>query len=204
MSSRKLAGVPRVTDTRQRMIRATARLMRRQGYAATGWRQVVADSGTPWGSQSHHFPGGKQQLAAEAVALAGHRYEQLLRAALDGRHPADAVASWVELAAAELETSGWADGCPVATVALETAHTSAVLAEACQAALGSWQIAITEAIKAQGIASADALRLAALVLAGVEGGLLLARAYRSSEPLRAVGDELTAVLRARIPDARQP
>ena len=118
-----------MTDTRQRMIRATARLMRRQGYAATGWRQVVADSATPWGSQFHHFPGGKEQLAAEAVALAGRRYEQLLRAALGGRHPAEAVASWVELAAAELEASGWADGCPVATVALETAHTSAALAE---------------------------------------------------------------------------
>jgi TetR/AcrR family transcriptional repressor of lmrAB and yxaGH operons len=196
--------MPRVTDTRQRMIRATARLMRRQGYAATGWRQVVADSATPWGSQSHHFPGGKEQLAAEAIALAGHRYEQLLRTALRGSHPAEAVASWVELAAAELEASGWADGCPVATVALETAHASDVLAQACQAALGSWQATIAEAIRERGIASADALRLATLVLAGIEGGLLLARAQRRSEPLRAVGDELTAVLRARIPDARRP
>jgi len=183
--------MPRITDTRPRMIRAAARLMRRQGYAATGWRQVVADSATPWGSQFHHFPGGKEQLAAEAVALAGHRYEQLLRAALHASHPADAVASWVELAAAELEASGWADGCPVATVTLETAH-------------GSWHAAITEALTAWGIARADALRLASLVLAGIEGGLLLARAYRSSEPLRAVGDELTAILQARIPDARRP
>jgi TetR/AcrR family transcriptional repressor of lmrAB and yxaGH operons len=196
--------MPRVTDTRQRMIRTTARLLRRQGYAATGWRQVVADSGTPWGSQFHHFPGGKQELAAEAVALAGHRYEQLLRTALHASHPAEAVASWVELAAAELEASSWADGCPVATVALETAHTSAVLARACQAALGSWHIALTEAIEAWGIAKADAHRLATLVLAGIEGGLLLARAYRSSEPLRAVGHELTAVLRSRIHDARRP
>jgi TetR/AcrR family transcriptional repressor of lmrAB and yxaGH operons len=193
--------MPRVTDTRQRMIRATARLMRRQGYAATGWRQVIADSATPWGSQSHHFPGGKEQLAAEALALAGHRYEQLLRAALHGSHPAEAVASWVTLAAAELQESGWADGCPVATVTLETAHTSAVLAEACRAALGSWRAAITEAIQARGIPSADALGLATVVLAGIEGGLLLARAYRSTEPLRAVGDELTAMLRARIPGA---
>src|ERR1700683_2514897 len=170
--------MPRITDTRPRMIRAAARLMRRQGYAATGWRQVVADSATPWGSQFHHFPGGKEQLAAEAVALAGHRYEQLLRAALDGRHPADAVASWVDLAAAELEASGWADGCPVATVALETAHASDVLAQACQAALGSWHTAITEAIMEREVARADAQRLATLVLAGIEGGLLLARAYR--------------------------
>jgi len=186
------------------MIRATARLMRRQGYAATGWRQVVADSATPWGSQFHHFPGGKEQLAAEAVTLAGRRYEQLLRTALHGSHPAEAVASWVDLAAAELEASGWADGCPVATVALETAHASDVLAQACQAALGSWHTAITEAIKEREVASADALRLATLVLAGIEGGLLLARAYRDSQPLRAVGDELTAVLRARIPDASRP
>ena len=178
--------------------------MRRQGYAATGWRQVVADSATPWGSQFHHFPGGKEQLAAEAIALAGHRYEQLLRAALHASHPADAVASWVELAAAELEASSWADGCPVATVTLETAHTSTVLAGACQAALGSWHAAITEALTARGIADADAVRLASLVLAGIEGGLLLARAYRSPEPLRAVGDELTAILHARIPDASRP
>jgi len=140
----------------------------------------------------------------EAIALAVHRYEQLLRTALRGSHPAEAVASWVELAAAELEASGWADGCPVATVALETAHTSDVLAQACQAALGSWQATIAEAIGERGIASADALRLATLVLAGIEGGLLLARAQRGPKPLRAVGDELTAVLRARIPDARRP
>ena len=193
--------MPRVTDTRMRMIRATARLMRRQGYAATGWRQVVADSATPWGSQFHHFPGGKEQLTAEAITLAGHRYEQLLRTALHVRHPADAVTSWVELAATELEASGWADGCPVATVALETAHTSDVLAQACQAALGSWHTVIAEAIRERGVASEDAHRLATLVLAGVEGGLLLARAHRSSGPLRAVGDELAAVLRARIPRA---
>jgi TetR/AcrR family transcriptional repressor of lmrAB and yxaGH operons len=196
--------MPRVTDTRQRMIRTTARLMRRQGYAATGWRQVIADSATPWGSQAHHFPGGKEQLAAEAVALAGHRYEQLLRAALDGRHPADAVAGWVELAAAELEASGWADGCPVATITLETAHASAALGDACQAALGSWRAAITEAIKARGTDSAEALQLATLVLAGMEGALLLARAYRSAEPLHAVGNELAALLRSRIPAAGQP
>jgi TetR/AcrR family transcriptional repressor of lmrAB and yxaGH operons len=193
--------MPRVTDTRQRMIRAAARLMRRQGYAATGWRQVVADSATPWGSQFHHFPGGKEQLAAEAVALAGRRYEQLLRTALHGSHPAEAVASWAGLAAAELEASGWADGCPVATITLETAHASDALAQACQAALGSWQAALAEAITERGIATPDALRLATLVLAGIEGGLLLARAHRDSEPLRAVGDELTAVLRARIPGA---
>ena len=79
-----------------------------------------------------------------------------------------------------------------------------VLARACQGALGSWQAAIAEAIRERGAATADARRLATLVLAGIEGGLLLARAQRDSGPLRAVGDELAAILRRRIPDASRP
>jgi TetR/AcrR family transcriptional regulator, lmrAB and yxaGH operons repressor len=191
--------VPRKTDTRQRMLRTTARLLRRQGFAATGWRQVVADSATPWGSQAHHFPGGKEQLASEALTLAGGRYERLLRAALADRHPADAVEDWVALAASELEASGWADGCPVATVVLEAAHTSPTLAEACVGVLESWRIAIVEAITARGVPAGEAASLATLVLAAVEGGLVLARGYQSSTPLRSVGDELTALLRSRVP-----
>jgi TetR/AcrR family transcriptional repressor of lmrAB and yxaGH operons len=191
--------MPRKTDSRQRMIRTTARLLRRQGYAATGWRQVIAESDTPWGSQSHHFPGGKEQLAAEAIELAGKRYEELLRAALTQSHLAEAVGLWVEIAASQLEASGWADGCPIATVALETAHSSPTLGDACAAALDSWRTAISEAIVARGIVSKDALSLATLVLASIEGGLLLARAGRSSEPLRMVGHEMTTFLHARIP-----
>ena len=191
--------MPRLTDTRPRMVRSAARLLRRQGYAATGWRQVVADSATPWGSQAHHFPGGKEQLASEALALAGARYEQLLRSALADRHPAEAVLAWADLAAAALEASGWADGCPVATVALETAHTSPALAEVCDVALTSWRVALTEAITARGVDDQSGARLATLVLASIEGALLLARAGRSPEPLQIVGQELSIVLRARVP-----
>jgi TetR/AcrR family transcriptional repressor of lmrAB and yxaGH operons len=191
--------MPRKSDTRPRMLRTAAHLFRRQGYAATGWRQVVADSATPWGSQAHHFPGGKEQLAVEAVALAGGRYERLLRAALAHAHPADAVAAWADVAATELESSSWADGCPVATVALETAHTSDALAAACGAALDGWRVALSESIFDRGVARREADGLATLILAGIEGALLLARAGRDADPLRIVGHELALVLRVRVP-----
>ena len=190
--------MPRRSDTRQRMVRSAARLLRRQGYAATGWRQVVAESQTPWGSQAYHFPGGKEQLAAEAVALGGARYERLLRDGLSGVHPADFVAGWSQLAAAELEASGWADGCPVATVALETAHRSDALGAACGRALDGWRAALAEAIAARGPTGDEARRLATLVVAAIEGGLVLARATRTTEPLLTVGHELRALLGARL------
>ena len=191
--------MPRLTDTRHRMLRTAASLMRRQGYAATGWRQVVAESATTWGSQAHHFPGGKEQLAAEAVALAGAGYERMLRGVLAGRHPAEAVAWWTEAAAVGLQQSGWADGCPVATVALETAHTSDALAASCSSAFASWTVALADAMREHGAPAEQADRLAMVVLAAIEGALLLARARRDPAPLLVVGNELRDLLLAKMP-----
>lgn len=177
------------------MLRTTAQLLRRQGYAATSWRQVVAEAGTPWGSQAHHFPGGKEQLAAEAVAMAGERYRRLLVDAFADVAPAVAVGRWAEAASRELAASGWADGCPVATVALETAHDSDRLAAVCSAALGGWHAELAAAIERHGTPGDVAAAQATLVLAAIEGALVLARAHRSPDPLRTVAAELAAHLR---------
>lgn len=191
--------MPRTTDSKARMVATAATLLRRQGYAATGWRQVVREAEAPWGSQSHHFPGGKEELATAALQRSADQYRRLLEAALVDAHPADMVASWAEVAARQLEASGWADGCPVATVALEQAHESDALALACHAALGSWVTTIAEAMQARGASPEESRALGTLVVAGIEGALLLARAGRDPEPLLLVGQELAAVLRARVP-----
>jgi len=68
----------------------------------------------------------------------------------------------------------------------------------CRAVAG-WQSAIADAILARGLADADADQLATLVLAAIEGGLLLARANRDGAPLRTVGRQLAALLRTRVP-----
>ncbi len=193
----------RSSTGRVQVIRTAATLFRRQGYAATGWRQIIAESGTPWGSQAHHFPGGKEQLGVEAIVQAGETYARTLRSALAGGDPAGAIELWSKVAAHELQRSGWADGCPIATVALETSHTSTPLAAACDAALTSWVSILIDAFVAAGMDSNDAKPLATLVLAAIEGSLLLARARRSSEPLFEAGTELAALIRQRIESQSQ-
>lgn len=190
--------MPRRTDTRERMIATAADLFRRQGYAATGWRQVVAESSTPWGSQAHHFPGGKEQLAVEAVDRAGEQYERALRSVLATAHPADAVAGWADLAATALEQSGWSTGCPIATIALETAHRSDTLAAASERAFTSWRAVLSRSLTEHGLPPEDAADLALLVLSSIEGALLLSRASRSQQPLRSVGGQLAELLRRRL------
>jgi len=191
--------MPRQSDSRQRMLQAAGRLFQRQGYAATGWRQVVAEGSAPWGSQAHFFPGGKDQLAAEALAAEGERLRREIATALARLHPADMISAWADMAARQLEASDWAEGCPIATAALERAHLSDAVGDACHGALASWVEAFADAMVARGADAGDARVLATVVVAGMEGGLLMARSARQAAPLATVAAELAGLVRARVP-----
>jgi TetR/AcrR family transcriptional repressor of lmrAB and yxaGH operons len=179
------------------MVETTEMLLRRQGYAATSWRTVVEQAGAPWGSAHHHFPGGKEQLAGEAIALGGDHVAAALRSSLDAHSCVrDAVRAWFTAAAENLAHSGFTDGCPVATVALETASESPTLADACDRAMAAWETMLAEALVQEGTPSQDAHRLATNVLISLEGALLLARVRRDTAPLQLAADMLARLLPA--------
>src|SRR5437868_6972346 len=106
--------------TRERIVEASAELFRRQGYAATGVKQIVTEAQAPFGSLYHFFPGGKEQLGAEAIRTSGALYEQLIPAVFDpAPDPVTGVRDFFAGAAEHLRETDYADACPIATVALE-------------------------------------------------------------------------------------
>src|SRR5262245_52754833 len=109
-----------MTDTRTRLLEASAQLFREQGYAGTGLKQITAAGEAPWGSLYHFFPGGKEQLGSEAIRHSGGRYLKLfdLVFARADQDVVQSVADFFQLSADALHKSDWADGCPIATVAL--------------------------------------------------------------------------------------
>src|ERR1035438_8010782 len=121
----KRSNRPVATNTRERIINASAELFRRQGYAGTGVKQIVAAAQAPFGSIYHHFPGGKEQIGAETIRVSGAFYALLIEAVVD---PAPDLVSGIRGffagAAEQLRDSDYADACPIATVALEVASTS--------------------------------------------------------------------------------
>ena len=114
-----------MTATRDRLLDTGAELFRRQGYAATGIKQILANAEAPIGSLYHHFPGGKEELGAEAIRLSGALYELLIPAVFD---PAPdlptAIRNFFAGAAEHLRETDYADACPIATIALETSSSS--------------------------------------------------------------------------------
>jgi TetR/AcrR family transcriptional repressor of lmrAB and yxaGH operons len=177
--------------TREAFLRATAQLLQRQGYAASGLNEIVAASGAPKGSLYFHFPGGKEELAAVAIARSGAGLAGAIESILSAHEQLGAgIAALIDALAAGLQASGYVEGCPVATVALETAASSEELRGAAQQAFESWIAPLHARLHAEGMAAAVAERRAILVLSAIEGALLLARARRSPEPLLAVREEL--------------
>src|SRR5436305_2380259 len=113
------------SETRQRIVEASAELFRRQGYIATGVKQIVTEAKAPFGSIYHFFPGGKEQLGAEAIRHSGALYGQLIGLFfVPGADPVSATESFFAGAAATLVETDYADACPIATVALEISSSS--------------------------------------------------------------------------------
>jgi AcrR family transcriptional regulator len=175
--------------TRERIVSTSAELFRRQGYAATGVKQIVTEAKAPFGSLYHFFPGGKEELGAAAVRVSGALYEQLIPAVFD---PAPNVVSGVRAffagAGAHLVETGYEDACPIATVALEVSSTSEVMREACAEVFESWIVAGAERFERAGASKDVARELAIGLLCALEGAFVLARATRSTEPLDTAGE----------------
>src|SRR5438067_10533445 len=177
-------------NTRERIVETSAELFRTQGYNATGVKQIVNAAKAPFGSIYHFFPGGKEQLGAEAIRVSGALYEQLIPAVLDpAPDPVTGVRNFFAGAAEHLRETDYADACPIATVSLEVSSSSETMREACADVFESWIAAGAARFEAGGVDAATARELTIAMLAALEGAFVLARALRSTEPLE-VGGEL--------------
>ncbi|MCU1429494.1 MAG: transcriptional regulator, TetR family [Actinomycetia bacterium] len=185
--------------TKDRIVTATAELFRRQGYNATGVKQIVATASAPFGSLYHFFPGGKEQLGAEVIRWSGGVYGQLIGAVFDpAPDVVTAVTDFFAGAAETLRDTDYADACPIATIALEVSSASEPLRQACADVFASWIDAASERFIGAGIAPAKAHELSVLLLASLEGAFVLARASRSTEPLAIAGGAAADAVRAAL------
>jgi TetR/AcrR family transcriptional repressor of lmrAB and yxaGH operons len=181
----------RRTDTRRRMLETAADLFHRQGYHATGLNQLVSAGGAPKGSVYFHFPGGKEQLAAEALAVSGARICDLLRRLLDeAPDPGAAVAAIIAALSSSLAESDFERGCPIATVALDAGTESEPIRSACAGGYASWHQIIADYLTGHGAGEAGASSLATVALSAIQGALLLAKLNRDLAPLHTVGEHL--------------
>jgi len=188
--------------TRTRLVEAAAELFSRHGYAATGVKAVLGAADAPYGSLYHFFPGGKQELGVAVLERGGEVYRQLVEALYPpGADVVAATAAAFDDAAALLEETGFADACPIATIALEVASSDEPMRRAAAAGFTSWLDVLEQRFTAAGMAPGRAADVAVELFCLLEGAFLLVRTTRSSAPLRTVGRAAAAAVAAGLSGA---
>lgn len=183
--------------TRERIVRTASRLMQRQGYDGTGIKQISLEAGATLGSVYHFFPGGKQELAVEAIRHGDHEFAAFLTRILNGvRDPAEAIESVAHTLAQDIRRSDWVDGCPVTATALGTATRAPDIQHAAAEAFARWRAIVEAKLREAGLDGPDAHDLAHTVISTLEGAELATQVSRDEIPLRLAGTHLAQLIRA--------
>jgi AcrR family transcriptional regulator len=189
------------TTTPERIVTAMAELMRRQGYSATSVKQVADAAHAPMGSLYHHFPEGKQQIAAAALRTSGAAYIQLLPLLMDAHDDLrEAVPASFAAAAEQIAETDWINMCPVGTVAGEVSESEPMLREVAAEVMTSWIDQGVDYFVRRGLTAIDARDLMLAILGLLEGAFILSRTLRSAEPLHAAARAASARLDAVLSD----
>ncbi|HQR75079.1 MAG TPA: TetR/AcrR family transcriptional regulator [Burkholderiaceae bacterium] len=187
------------SGSRQRMIEATIELMRSSGLSGAGINEIVRASGAPKGSVYHFFPGGKQQIAAEALTAYSQRVMAFIDAALASQsRPSLKVRALFDAFARRVEGGQFRKSCAAGTVCLDLDADLDALRGVVAGAFEAW----TEVI-ARHFAHGDgraARSFAGLLLTAFEGAYIRARAERSSRPFKEAGTWLAELAATRFGD----
>lgn len=185
--------MPRTTDARAKAIETAERLFRAQGYAATGLTQVIEESGSPKGSFYFHFPGGKRQLAEEALAGFRARTVEVFTGLADkaNGNPGVFVRLLLETVTRDAAESGWQSNCLAQTLAQELAPRDEQMADSLAELFAQWGDIFTDALGGTNTAKTQAIAL----LASIEGARTLARTQRGPAAFEAVAASYDSLLR---------
>jgi AcrR family transcriptional regulator len=187
----------RRSPARARMVESAAQLIRERGIHGVGLREIVAHSGGPRGSLGRFFPGGKTQLVNEAIDVAlVELFGDLEQTLGDAKTFPDVigviVAPWRRL----LVDHNFALGCPLAATICDAADNDSLRTHVSELFAG-WRATVVDAYTRFGATPAEAEAHATVLMAALEGALIVARAQRNIDPL----DTVERFFASRGPDA---
>jgi AcrR family transcriptional regulator len=178
------------------MVQSAAALIGSKGLNATSFTDVLASSGAPRGSIYFHFPGGKGELAKDAIRLTSEQVLAHMRAC-SPRSAEEVLDHFVAIFRHVVEATDGAAGCAVAGVTIDIPASDDELLDDAREAFHSWVALLAEQLEVAGIVKESAQGIATIAVASVEGALILCRAERGSAPLGAVARQLSLLVKSR-------
>lgn len=175
------------------MVNAARRLFRAHGYNGTALSDVISESAAPRGSMYFHFPGGKEELAAEVTLAHGASViAHINRVAGATTTAAEFVAAFLGYFRDHIVDSDYREGCAVAPIVIEAIPTSTPLTDVSRRAFHDIIATLTARFEEKSVPAEHARGLAINTATAMEGALILSRVLRSPEPFDAAIAALSA------------
>jgi len=180
-------------ETRERILLAAVRLFHERGVTATSVDEVLSASGTGKG-QFYRYFSSKEDLVSAVVDHQVDRYLGWQLDALERLESSDQLRGYLDDLAAAHRERGLVGGCPVGSLALELAGQNERLRRRLSEALELWEAHLTAGLgrlAAGGEVRTDVSpgRLAASLLASIQGAYLLSTVRREADVMGAALDE---------------
>ncbi|HXE63416.1 MAG TPA: TetR/AcrR family transcriptional regulator [Bryobacteraceae bacterium] len=182
--------------TRQQIVEAAATMFNQRGYEGSSLSELMATTGLEKGGIYRHFS-SKEELAAEAFDYMWQTARDLRLTGLDGL----TGVTWLKVYIGNFvnNRSPVAGGCPIMNTAIDADDGNPMLRMKVTKALKSWRCRLRTVIE-NGMASGeirpdvDARAAATLIVATLEGALMMSRIERTYEPLREVQRHLNSYI----------
>jgi AcrR family transcriptional regulator len=165
-------------------------------------RGIVTEADAPRGSLQHYFPGGKEEIVSDALIWSGGVAARRLHRGLEeltSRTPSALLASVVDTWRRELTGEFFSAGCPLVAAAADTAATREPLRKVLRRAFDGWLEPLSKGLGELGVPVERSEDLATLVIAALEGAIVLGWVRRDLTPfdvlIRGLGPVLDGAAR---------
>lgn len=184
--------------TRDRLIRAAAKLAGTKGFDRTSVQEVMDEAGVGKGSLFHHFA-SKEALGLAVLEQDREEFMSMLDGCFATKRGVEALACFFEAAFRKHSANGFKGGCLWGNTALEMSDSNPAFIAPVDAVFREWTDKVRKAIEqgqAEGQVRTDtpAADLALLVVSTIEGGIMLSRLRKEEAPMRTCLDLLRRVL----------
>ena len=185
--------------TRNRIVVRTANLLNTQGYLGTPVSEIMRATGLQKGGIYRHFE-SRAALTREAFEFAFGRMRERLFQAIEGEHTAkDKLFALFEVMRNAPRDEAFRGGCPIMNLAVESDDADPELRDAARQAMirliGLFERIIAEGMKRGEFAKGNARALARLIVASVEGAIMLTNLYKDTTYMEVVLDHLERSVR---------
>ncbi len=182
-------------QTRERILARSAQLFNRQGYFGASLADIMRETGLEKGGIYNHFS-SKEQLALESFDYAYGLVQQRVRLALSGKFDAiERLLAIVSVFKGIFEDPLVPGGCPILNTAIEADDSNEALRDRARAAMDNWRTTIhrivNKGIERQQIRpGVDADEVASILIATLEGAIMLSNLYKDSTHLKRAADHM--------------